>query len=87
MDSIEELHDGNLRQDTDQDLGTVESLGPSVFSAKYKSDDTPSYEEAMHVPLDGEFRKALEVERDMLNIKMKAWKGNIGRMSYLIHGI
>jgi hypothetical protein len=65
---------GNLHQDTDQDLGTVENLNPSVFAAKANSEDTPSHEEPMHGPLVGEFRKALEVEWDMLNIVMKAWE-------------
>jgi hypothetical protein len=67
------LSNGNLHQDTDKDLGTVINLNPSVFAAKANSEDTPSYEEAMHGTLAGEFRKALEVEWDMLNIVMKAW--------------
>jgi hypothetical protein len=52
----------------------VLKLNPSVFAAKANSEDTPSYEEAMHGPLAGEFRKALGVEWDMLNIVMKAWE-------------
>jgi hypothetical protein len=67
------LRNGNLHQDTDKYLGTVENLNPSVFAAKANSEDTPSYEEAMHDTLAGEFRKSLEVEWDMLNIVMKAW--------------
>jgi hypothetical protein len=63
---------GNLHQDTDQELGTIEKLDPSVFAAKANSDDRPSYEEAMHGPLEREFRKALEVEWDMLNLVMKS---------------
>jgi hypothetical protein len=34
---------GNLHRDTDQELGTVENLDPSVFVAKAKSEDAPSY--------------------------------------------
>jgi hypothetical protein len=63
---------GNLHQDTEQDLGTVENRNPSVFADNANSEDTPSYEEAMHGPLAGEFRKALEFEWDILNIVMKA---------------
>jgi hypothetical protein len=65
---------GNLHQDTDQDLGTVENINQSVFAAKSNSEDMSSYEEAMHGPLAGEFRKALEVEWDILSILMKAWQ-------------
>jgi hypothetical protein len=39
---------------------TVENINPSVFAAKANSEGTPSYEEAMHGPLAGEFRKSLE---------------------------
>jgi hypothetical protein len=63
----------NLHQYTDQELGTVENHDRSVFASKSNSEDTPSYEEAIHGTLAGEFRKALEIEWDMLNLVMKAW--------------
>jgi hypothetical protein len=59
---------GNIHQDTDQELGTIENLDPSLFSAKVNSEDTPSYEETMHGPLAGEFRKALDVGCNMLDL-------------------
>jgi hypothetical protein len=41
---------GNLHQETDHDLHTVEHLYPSIFAAKANSEDTPTYEEAMNGP-------------------------------------
>jgi hypothetical protein len=35
---------GNLQQDTDQDLGTLDNLDPSVFAAKAYSEYMPSCE-------------------------------------------
>jgi hypothetical protein len=42
---------GNLHQETDHELDTVEHLDPSIFAAKANSEDTQTYEEAMHRPL------------------------------------
>jgi hypothetical protein len=47
----------NLHQDIDKELGTVENIDPSVFATKANSEDTRSYEAAMHGTLPGEFRK------------------------------
>jgi hypothetical protein len=64
---------GNLHQETDHDLDTVEHLDPPIFAAKAKSEDTPTYEEAMNGPFAYEFKKAMGIEWDMLNVVMKAW--------------
>jgi hypothetical protein len=48
---------GNLHQETDHELDTVEHLDPSIFSAKANSEDTPTYVEAMNVPLAEGFIK------------------------------
>jgi hypothetical protein len=64
---------GNLHQETDHELDTVEHLNPSIFTAKPNSEDTPTYEEAMKSQLADDFRKPMEVEWDMLNVVTKAW--------------
>jgi hypothetical protein len=63
---------GNLHQETDHDLDTVEHLDPSIFAAKANSEYTPTYEEAMNGPFDDEFKKAMGIEWDMLDVVMKA---------------
>jgi hypothetical protein len=65
---------GNLHQETDHDLDTVEHLDPSIFAAKANSEDMPSYEEAMNGPFAEEFKKAMGIEWDMLDVVMKAWE-------------
>jgi hypothetical protein len=65
---------GNLIQETDHELYTVEHLDPSIFASKANSKDTPSYEEAMNRPLADDFRKSMGVEWDLLNMVMKALK-------------
>jgi hypothetical protein len=64
---------GNLHQETDHELDTVENLNPSIFSAKANSEDTPTYEEAINGPFAQDFIKSMEVEWDMLDTVMKAW--------------
>jgi hypothetical protein len=65
---------GNLHQETDHELDTVEHLDPSIFTTKAYTEHTPTYEEAMHGPLADDFIKSMEVEREMLNVVMKAWE-------------
>jgi hypothetical protein len=65
---------GNLHQETDHDLETVEHLDPSIFAAKANSQDTPTYEEAMNGPFAEEFKKAMGIEWDVLDVVMKAWE-------------
>jgi hypothetical protein len=65
---------GNLHQETDHDLDTVEHLDPYIFAAKANSEDTPTYEEAMNSPFAEEFKKAMGIEWDMLDVVMKAWE-------------
>jgi hypothetical protein len=48
---------GNLHQDTDHELDTVDSLNPSIFAAKANSEDTPTYKEATNGPFTQDFRK------------------------------
>jgi hypothetical protein len=67
------LH-GNLHQETDHELCTLDHLYKSAFTAKANSEDTPNYEETMNGPLSDDFRKAMEVEWYMLNVVMKAWE-------------
>jgi hypothetical protein len=65
---------GNLHQETDHELGTLENSNPSIFAAKDNSEDTPTYEDAMNGPFAQDFRKSMEVEWDMLDTVMKAWE-------------
>jgi hypothetical protein len=65
---------GNLHQETDHDIDTVEHLDPSIFAANANSEDTPTYEESMNDPFADEFKKAMWIEWDMLNVVMKAWE-------------
>jgi hypothetical protein len=65
---------GNLHQETDHELDTVDNLNPSIFAAKDNSEDTPTYEEAVNGPFAQDFRKSMEVEWDMLDTVMKAWE-------------
>jgi hypothetical protein len=65
---------GNLHQETDHELDTVENFNPSIFAAKANSEDTPTYEEAINGPFAQDFRKSMEVEWDMLDTVMKAWE-------------
>jgi hypothetical protein len=46
---------GNLHQETDHELVTVENLNPSIFAAKANSEDTPTYEEAINGPFGQDF--------------------------------
>jgi hypothetical protein len=64
---------GNLHQETDHELYTVENLNPSIFAAKANSEDIPTYEEAIDGPFTQDFRKSMEVEWDMLDTVMKTW--------------
>jgi hypothetical protein len=64
---------GNLYQENDHEVDTVENLDPSIFAAKANSEDTPTYEEAMNGALADDFRKSMELEWDMLNVVMKDW--------------
>jgi hypothetical protein len=65
---------GNLHQETDHELDTLENLNPSIFAAKANSEDTPAYEEAMNGQFAQDFRKSVELEWDMLDTVMKAWE-------------
>jgi hypothetical protein len=65
---------GNLHQETDHELDTVEHIDPSIFVGKANSEDTPTYEEAMNCPFAEEFKKAMGIEWDMLDVVMKAWE-------------
>jgi hypothetical protein len=65
---------GNIHQETDHELDTVDNLNPSIFAAKANSEDTPIYVEAINGPFAQDFRKSMEVEWDMLDTVMKAWE-------------
>jgi hypothetical protein len=50
---------GNLYQETDHELDTVDNLNPSIFAAKANSEDTPTYEEAINGPFAQDFIKSI----------------------------